>query len=143
MKIAIALFGSRVSPRFDCAPRFRIVETDDGEIRDTKEIDTDKCDVIDRIKKLAESGVDTLICGGIDGFSVSQLDYHGIKIYSWITGQADDALNCLLKGQLESGFMMAPGGRCGGRWRLGCNPRRGRGRGERRSRRRQGPSSST
>ena len=140
MKIAIALFGSRVSPRFDYAPGFRIVQTEHGEIQHTKEIDTDKCDVINRIKKLAESGVEALICGGIDGFSASQLSYHGIKIYSWITGQADDALNCLLKGQLESGFMMAPGGRCGGRWRLGCNGRHG---GNRRGRRPQGPSSST
>ena len=131
MKIAVALFGSRVSPRFDCAPRFRIVETDDGEIQDAKEINTDKCDVIDRIKKLAESSVDALICGGIDGFSASQLGYHGIKIYSWITGQADDALNCLLKGQLESGFMMAPGGRCCGRWRFGGGHGGGRGKGRR------------
>ena len=115
MKIAVALFGSRVSPRFDCAPGFRIVETDNGEIRDTKEIPTDKHNVTDMIKKLAESGVEVLICGGIDGFSASQLKFHGIRIYSWITGEAEDALRCLMSGQLESGFMMGSGGRCCGR----------------------------
>ena len=119
MKVAIALFGTRVSPRFDCAPAFRVVETDHGEIRDTRDMDTDGHDVLNRIKRLIESGVNVVICGGIDEFSASQLRHHRIEIYAWITGQADDALNCLIKGQLESGFMMAPGGHCCGRWRFG------------------------
>jgi len=123
MKIAIALFETRVSPRFDCAPAFRIVETDNNEILDTKEVSTKRCNVIDRVKKIKELGVDTLICGGIDMFSAQQLNFHGIKIYSWITGEANDALICLLKGELESGFMMGPGGYCCGRWQF----RRGRG----------------
>ena len=135
MKIAIALFGSRVSPRFDCAPTFCIAETRDGKILNTEDLSAEKWNVRDRIKKLSELGVETLICGGIDGFCAQQISDHGIGIYSWITGEADDALGCLLRGELKSGFMMGPGGQCCGRWQLGQGHGGGRGRG----RRRQGP----
>ncbi len=116
--VAIALFGTCVSPRFDCAPAFRIIELENGEILAAKDISTEKCNVTERIKILGKLNVNILICGGIDGFCVQQLKIHSVKIYSWITGQADDALGSLLKGQLESGFMMAPGGRCCGQWRF-------------------------
>ena len=128
-KVGIALFGSRVSPRFDCAPAFRVVEMDDGKILHTADISAEKWNVLDRIKKLRELGIETVICGGIDRFSAQQIGGHGIRIYSWITGEADDALSCLLKGDLESGFMMASGGRCCGRWQFGRGHGGGRGRG--------------
>ena len=127
MKIAIALFGLRVSPRFDCAPAIRVVEIDGGEILDSKDVSAEKWDVLERIRKLSEMGAEVLICGGIDGFCAQQISAHGIRIYSWITGEADDALSCLLRGELESGFMMGSGGRCCGRWQF----RRGRGGGGR------------
>lgn len=132
--IAIALFGSRVSPRFDCAACFRIVTINDGELSSNKVISMENYGVIDRIKTLGEFNVETLICGGIDRFAVRQLELNDINVYSWITGEADDALSCYLEGKLESGFMMAPGGSCCGRWHFRC----GNGGGQRRERRRRG-----
>ena len=100
-KIAIALFGTRVSPRFDCAPRLRVVEVDDGEIIAAHEMSMKHWDAGKRIKKLQELGVNTFICGGIDNFSMQHLSSLGLTIYSWITGEAEEALSCLLKGQLK------------------------------------------
>ena len=119
MKIAIALFGTRVSPRFDCAPKLRVVEVDNAEILTAHEVSVENWDAGKRIKKLAELGVNSFICGGIDGFSMHQLNSLGIIVYSWVTGEAEEALSCLLKGQLKSGFIIGPGGRCCGRWRFG------------------------
>lgn len=132
-RIAIALFGNRVSPRFDCAPAFRVAETDAGKILNSEDISAEKWNVWDRIKKLSELGVETLICGGIDGFCAQQISEHGIRIYSWITGEAEDAITCLIRGQLESGFMIGSGGRCCGRWqfRHARSGKRGRGRRQR------------
>ena len=131
-KTAIALFGTRVSPRFDCAPAFRVVETDKRQILNSKNVSVQEWSVMERVKGLSELGVKALICGGIDGFSAQQLSLHGIRVYSWITGEAEDALAALIKGELESGLMMAPGGRCCGRWQFGDarsgRRRRGRGR---------------
>ena len=96
----------------------RIVESENSEIINSKNIATENLNVADRIEMLDELSVNILICGGIDGFSAQQLNFRGVRIYSWITGEAVDALSCLFKGQLESGFMMAPGGCCNGRWRF-------------------------
>ena len=125
MKIAIAIFNSRVSPRFDCAPGIEVADIANGKVLSRTRLGTENISVTERIKKLQNAGVETLICGGIDRASEAQLDYCGIKTYSWITGKAEDALNCLLKGRLESRLMIGSGGRCRGRWRFG----RGKGRG--------------
>ena len=141
MKVAMALFGTRVSPRFDCAPGFEVIEISDGDISARTHLDTRGMAIPDRLKKLAELGVETLICGGIDARSAEQLEFSGIKIYSWVTGEAEDALSCLLEGQLESGLMMGEGGRCCGRWHFGARSVLSRGcGGSRRRRGRRGPS---
>ncbi len=126
-KIAIALFGSRVSPRFDCAPEFKLVELDKGQTNSSHDIPAQNLNAAQRVSKLKEFNITDLICGGIDMVSAGQLDYHGVKIYSWITGEAEDALECLLQGKLQSGFMLTAGGRCCGRWRLRQNCRIGSG----------------
>lgn len=128
MIVTIALFGTRVSPRFDCASEFQVVEVQDNEIVGSQIISAKSWGNADRVNKLLELGVDVLICGGLDMVSDQQLKHHNIKAYSWITGEAADALDCLLQGKLQGGFMMAPGGRCCGRWRFGKGHGRGGGR---------------
>ena len=142
MKVAIAVFGTRISPRFDCAPSFEVLEIADAEILSSTAVDAVNMTVAERIKNLAGLGIETFICGGIDVWSARELEFNGMKTYSWITGEAKDALTCLLNGQLESCSMMGAGGRCCGQWRFGGRGS-GRGRGHRGVRRgggRQGPS---
>ena len=124
MKVAIALFGTRVSPRFDCAPAFRVIEANNGTITGEQTLNAETWNAVDRINKLRELGINVLICGGIDMFSAQKLNHCNVTTYSWITGEAKDALECLLRGELQPGFMMGPGGRCCGRWRFGHGRRR-------------------
>ena len=98
MKAAIALFGTRVSPRFDCAPAFWVVEANDGTVTAEQTFSAENWNAVDRINKLRELGIKVLICGGIDMFSARKLSNSGVQTYSWITGQAKDALDGLLRG---------------------------------------------
>ncbi len=126
MKVAIPLFTTRVAPRFDVAENFLFIQTSNGEIRDRQLIPAGSWESMERVRRLTELGVDTLICGGIDRLSSRQLTDRGVQVFSWITGEAEDALACFLRGELESGVMMGPGGRCCGQWRFrrhGKNPR--------------------
>lgn len=111
MKIAIPLFGSRVSPRFDCAQRILLVMVEDKKVVEKKEIWVGRWNPLQRITRLTELGIDTVICGGISNFSVRMLISNGIRVISWITGEAEEAIKLLLKGQLKSGVIMGPGGR--------------------------------
>ena len=123
MKVAIPLFGSRVSPRFDCAQRMLLVKIEDKEVVEKEEIWVARWNPLQRITRLTELGIDTVICGGISNFSVRMLANNGIRVISWITGEAEEAIKLHLKGQLKPGVIMGPGGRRQ-RWRFLARGRR-------------------
>ena len=103
MKTAIALFGKRVSPRFDCAEDFMLVTVDNHTIRKRVTAKIREWFSLAKIKKLVELEVDTLICGGIDEKSMAALRFHGISVLHDIKGDVDTALASYLKGNLGCG----------------------------------------
>ena len=98
MRIAVPKFGSRVSPRFDCAQVFLIVTTDGANGIHRQEFAATNWAPFERIHQLVQLGVNTVICGGIDGWSAESLRLAGIRVYNSITGDADEALSVLLSG---------------------------------------------
>ena len=121
MKIAIPLFNMRISPRLDCAQSFLVATVEKGKVVERKELQARLWTPLKRIEKLRDAGVDTLICGGLDEVSAGRLISYRIRTYSWVTGGAEEAIYSLLRGELESGIMVGPGGRRRGRWRLKGN----------------------
>jgi len=78
-----------------------------------------------RIEQLAARGVDKVICGGIDEFSLNQLKNRGMEVLHNVAGEAKTATDLFLKGKLHSGFCCdsrRPRGFCG--WRKGLGGRR-------------------
>ncbi len=127
--IGIAVYGDRIAPRWDVARILQLLEVDDtGQIFNSKEVAMND-NLLLRIEELIKHRVTTLICGGIDGFSAHQISLQGIHLLPWISGQAKDAFKMFIDNTLESGFMLASGGRCCGRWRFGLRGGGGRGRG--------------
>jgi len=118
MKVAVPEFAQRVSPRFDCANAILVVELADGREVAREQIDSTGWPAEQRVGKLVELGIDTLICGAVDRWSAEALQAAGITVYGWVTGQVEDALACLLRGELQSAAMAGAGGRCCGRWRF-------------------------
>ena len=106
MKIAIPLFGTRISPRFDYTRSFLLVRVENGEIIERQELSVEDWTPPTRVRKLSELGIDTLICGCIDRASAQQLSSNGVRIYSWVTGEACDALRCFIQGRLK---LLLPG----------------------------------
>jgi len=129
MKLAIPLFNTRISPRFDCATRFLVVSLGSDSV-DRQVIQAERWSRLERVNKLKELNINILICGGIDRFSTQLLSsFEDLIIYSWVTGEAEDALNCFLKGEMESGLMIGGEGNRSGRWKFmsGHQGRRGQG----------------
>jgi predicted Fe-Mo cluster-binding NifX family protein len=106
MKIAISLFGNKVSPRFDLSPELWIITEENGRVVRQEKISAERLDVPQRIEKLTSSGVTKVICGGIHDFSLDQLRNRGIDVFHNVIGEADIALDIFLKGELQ------PGSRC-------------------------------
>jgi predicted Fe-Mo cluster-binding NifX family protein len=103
VKIVIPEFGSRVSPRFDCAQVFLVVTTDDADGIQRQELAATNWTPSERIKRLVEWGVNTVICAGIDWWSAESLRSAGIMVYKSITGNVDEALAALLRGDICAG----------------------------------------
>ena len=102
VKIAIPTFGSRVSPRFDCAETILVVALRGGEPSERQELNASGLPPHERIRMLLELGVDTVVCGGIDCRSIESLQRSGVTLYGWVAGEIDDALAALLRGDLDS-----------------------------------------
>ena len=106
MRIAIPVFGKRISPRFDCAPGLGLFEVERGEVTNSREISCEGWGDIDRVSKLRDLNVDTLICGGLPEYLQSILRQRGIQVIPWIAGNADEALSLFLKDRLVQGMVM-------------------------------------
>jgi len=118
MKIAIPVFQTKISPRFDSTQGFILLQIEKRNVMKREELPTKDWPSSAKIKQLADLGVDTLICGGIDLESMQQLNFNGIKIYSWITGEIEDAVTRFLNQGLESGIILGTHGSRKGRWQF-------------------------
>jgi predicted Fe-Mo cluster-binding NifX family protein len=92
MIIAIPLFGSEVSPRFDCARQFLIVRVEGGRIVERNRIGMGETDPVKRVRSLLDRKVNRVICGGIDVFYTRILKGSGIQVIPWVSGDAGQAL---------------------------------------------------
>lgn len=90
---AIALFGERISPRFDCTLNFMVITSSEDAITEQHtETIRDHMPIM-KVRRLAELKVDTLICGGIDVASREELRAHGIKVLGNLKGAVDEAIS--------------------------------------------------
>jgi predicted Fe-Mo cluster-binding NifX family protein len=93
---AIALFGERISPRFDCTLDFKLIKSSESAITEQRtETIRDHMPIM-KVRRLADLKVDTLICGGIDESTREDLRAHGIKVLDNVKGNADEAVSSLI-----------------------------------------------
>jgi predicted Fe-Mo cluster-binding NifX family protein len=104
MKVAIPLFGTRISPRFDFSPEMLIITVEKKEAVDREKLPIAHLNLPQRLDQLAFNGVSKIICGGIDGFCLEQLGSRGIHVVPNVVGEAELAFDLFLKGRLRPGF---------------------------------------
>lgn len=104
MKIAIPLFGNRVSPRFDYSPELWIIEVKNGEVVKQEKLPTANLSLTKRLDQIISNEVDKVICGGVDGFSLHQLGNKGVEVVHDVIGEAKVAFDLFMRGRLRSGF---------------------------------------
>jgi predicted Fe-Mo cluster-binding NifX family protein len=102
VKIAVPTFGSRVSPRFDCAQVILVVTAEGGTVVERHELTAADWTSRERVSRLADLGVSAVICGGIDGWSAGSLCSAGITVYSAVAGEISAALDAWRRGELRA-----------------------------------------
>lgn len=93
---AIALFGTRISPRFDCAHDFMLITTSENSVTEQHTETIREPMPIMKVRRLAALKVNTLICGGVDEASRAYLRSHGITVLANMKGQATEAVTSYL-----------------------------------------------
>ena len=118
MKIAIPVFHTKISPRFDQTQGFVLLEIEGAGVISKETLITQGWPVMAKMKQLVHLGVDTVICGAIDRASLQYLSLNRVRIYSWVTGEVDDAVACFLNNNMRPGIMIGERGKMKGRWQF-------------------------
>ena len=105
MKVAIPLFDSRVSPRFDFASKLLIAVVENKKVVERKEYPLANLHPIRRTALICEIGVNILICGGISSFSERLLIGNGIDVIPMVQGEVEEVINLFLNGKLSSAII--------------------------------------
>lgn len=117
MKVAITVWGKRVSPVFDAARTLLIMENPgvnqmqqhDGQlVRFPPESTTETV-----VRFLLNAGIATLICGAISRQPAERLEAGGIRLISFITGPVDRIVTGYASGSPITGYAMPGCGHCG------------------------------
>lgn len=140
MKLGVAVWNGRVSPVFDTARHLLALEVEDGQVVLRLEQDMGTDEPIQKAARLAELGIETLVCGAVSRPLAELIAARGIRLIPFVAGGTDEVITAFLAGALPSQNLSMPGccGRRmrhrGGVGRHGCGrSRRGRlGQGRRR-----------
>ncbi|CCK80993.1 NifB/NifX family molybdenum-iron cluster-binding protein [Desulfobacula toluolica] len=107
MKLAITIWGNRISPVFDAAGTLLVAEIKDRMIIKKKYASFNPETPSDLIKTLKKMKVSVLICGAISTKPADLIVESDIKLISFVTGNALKLLdNIAQKQTIEKTFMM-------------------------------------
>ncbi len=116
MKIAITVWGNRISPVFDSAQALLVAEIRQTEVVN-RQIELFQAGVFSRfIELLTELEVQVLICGALSDEPAAMLAANEIEVIPFITGKAEAVLSLYVKGMDLADFTMpgCPRNRCCG-----------------------------
>ena len=101
MKIAVTYNNGQIFQHFGHTEEFKIYEVAEGKIVSSIVVDTNGSGHGALAGFLQENGVEVLICGGIGMGAQMALAEAGIQLFGGVSGDADAAVEALLKERLE------------------------------------------
>lgn len=100
MKIAVTYEAGLIFQHFGHTAQFKIYEIEQDTVKNAVVVDTNGHGHGALAGFLKEQGVNALICGGIGGGAQMALADAGIQLFGGVSGDADEAVEALLAGDL-------------------------------------------
>jgi predicted Fe-Mo cluster-binding NifX family protein len=116
MKIAITVWGKRISPVFDAARTLVIAGIEKGVVVTCEQVRLRPGCIREVVRLLSGSGVEVIICGAISHDMAEQIESGGIRLIPFIAGKVDPILEWYAKGLSIAGYQL-PGCGCRGNGR--------------------------
>lgn len=101
MRIAATYEDGQIFQHFGRNQTFKVYEVDNGQVTDVRLIDAGGIGHSTLSMVLNQLRIETIICGGISTNAYKALTAFDITIYPGVEGNADDALDALLAGNLK------------------------------------------
>ncbi len=127
MKLALAVWNGRISPVFDHSRHLLVVDVKGGRRVADHEIPLVSEFPPEKVTRLRQLGVHTLICGAVSRPLGAMIAAANIRLIPFTAGDVETVLEAFLAGNLPAPRFLMPGcgrGRRGGR---GCGRGRSRG----------------
>ena len=110
MRVAVSVWGERVSPVLDTASTFRIAEIgEEGDCQGCYDIRLEEKEFCRRCSRICGMGIDTLICGAVSRAMSTMLEASGITVISGISGNYARVMDAFSGGTLFTPRFMMPG----------------------------------
>ncbi len=106
MKVAMTVWGNRISPVFDSAQTILLAEIAGGAVVDEQREFLPRMVAAGLARMVSEKGIDVLICGAISEHPAQIIQQSGIRLLSFVGGSADDFLSTYAAGKSITSFMM-------------------------------------
>jgi predicted Fe-Mo cluster-binding NifX family protein len=109
LKAAFATWNNRIAPVFDTVEQLYILEIKSGRI-DSEHLEWFKTDtLIQKVLRLVELGIDTVVCGAISKPVYGMLVAQGIKVVDFVAGDLYQVINAWLNGSIIDSSFAMPG----------------------------------
>ncbi|MBL1211844.1 MAG: hypothetical protein D8M61_00685 [Ignavibacteriae bacterium] len=95
------VYGSRISPRLDCANHLKVTWVEDGTIKKSETVNLLSGNPLEKFNILTKFKPHVLICDGITNIYKNILEEKEIEVIPWITGETDEVLSKYLSGNLK------------------------------------------
>jgi predicted Fe-Mo cluster-binding NifX family protein len=110
-KIAVTLWGHRVSPVFDSARTLLIAEIDGATVVGTSQLTFDPERLLELVQMLRTQQVILIICGAVSEGPAAMIEAAGVELIPFIAGDARVVLDHYLQGRPFGAEFRMPG--CG------------------------------
>ena len=100
MRIAVTYENGQIFQHFGHTETFKVYEVEDGKVVSSEIIGSNGSGHGALAGLLENNAIDVLICGGIGGGAQAALAEHGIELCAGASGNADEAVEAYLRGEL-------------------------------------------
>ncbi len=101
MRIAVTYLDGQIFQHFGHTEFFKVYDVADGQVTASQVVSTNGSGHGALAEVLNALRADVLICGGIGGGAQMALASVGIRLYGGVSGDADEAVEALLVGELD------------------------------------------
>lgn len=118
MKTAFTVWNDRIAPLFDVAGKIHVVESKAGTITAHTRVCFDDPLPALKVRRLADLGVQMLVCGAISRSARNMVTAYGIELVAYINGDLDTVIKAWQHDQLRTDVLRMPG--CNSPFHRGC-----------------------